>query len=260
MKRIKRTRTAYDSAASSEDDEDVIIDIVSNALVDIIFPEFAEQITGKVLIKKYGSQWMANNIPNELVELSDDLETIPHIGIRTILLHVFRWYQTLNAQSEENQQRNFSIQNAFQILRWIGPNCFKWLLHLISNNINPNSDYTPCPNRWQFLESQWESPNLFITLSVKDTYGEIRNNHSLYFIRLSTTIPGTLTVDFWNPATEQPNSQRFSLRRVPNNIRDFDSFWRDIYHQKHNIELPSILEPEQNIFYQQAQFDYGAGY
>lgn len=235
----------------SESESESEIDHITHALVHVIFPQFSDNILQKTLTKNYPFKWMTSDIPQELLEFTDSLDDIPDIGMKIIMLFMYQWYQQNNT---DGVARNFSIGNAFQILRWIGPNCYDFLLDVIAKKTTKQSK---CRKRWEFLESQWDSPNLYISLPSNFATQEIRKNHGLYFIRLSGTHPGSITVDSWDPKKRNILSARFQLHKVPATIAEFDQYFRDYYFNKFRVRLQSIIEEDE---YEQLKVDYSIHY
>lgn len=151
-----------------------------------------------------------------------------------------------------NQYRTYSDEHAIYLIRWLGADCFDMLTDLL------NKDYskwtkTLCFGRWTFLIKYWNAPPIAFFMSLPEANKLIQTNPQVYIIRLSTTEPGQLSVQYWDPRYNKSSATRYIImangqiqnpttKHIFNDIADFDKQFRESYFKTHGIHLDKLIE------------------
>jgi hypothetical protein len=211
LKKIIKTQvpimsyTIYDSEPEFiEEVVDVTEEEILDAILNVVFPEF--NVRGGEEEFEFSPQWMKNIQPQ--FKNLESLREIPreHNALKILLLFVQQYLYEVGNQ-EAGIEREFLVEKAIYLLRWIGPNCWKFILESVIDEQIILS-YPECIKRWRFLLNNWHVQNLYFNMSLLLSEDAINKNHSIYFIRLSNTQPGVVTVDYWNPKKNKMTSTR----------------------------------------------------
>jgi hypothetical protein len=262
VKRLKKTiRTeipnmSYAIYAEPDDEPEFIeemIDVaeedVLDTILNIVFPEFDVHNHPEHKEFSFRPQWM-KNIEPRFRDL-ESLREIPpeHNALKILLLFVQQHLYGIGNE-QVGQQRIFSVEKAIYLLRWIGPKCWKFIYESVVNE-QIMLHYPECIDRWRFLLNNWDVQNLYFNMSLRLSQNAISRNHSMYFIRLSNTQPGMVTVDYWNSKKNTVTSTRWRIdsEELKNGIRHFDRVFREWYFENFDIVLPSVFDKRQGASY-----------
>ncbi len=148
------------------------------------------------------------------------------------------------------KNHQYTKNKGLWILRWLGPNCRLFMARLMRGEDPVNGNCFPL---YLFLQNFWNSPNLFLFMSIDNSETEIKKDHTLYILRLSTTKVGQITISYWDPSRGKIVHQRITIqpdgglpvpgsgsKEVAYNIEDFDRIFRETYQSTFNIQIKPI--------------------
>lgn len=158
--------------------------------------------------------------------------------------------------------RHYSDDNTLKLIRWIGIECKDFIHDLIKDQNGKNNKNNICSSRWKFLHKFWTSENFPFFMSIDDCEKIIENDKLLYFIRLSSSIPGLITTQYYNTIHGKVVNSRCSIdingciiikirndQHICCDIRSLDYKFRKIYQSMYNILLKSIIHNNEDNAY-----------
>jgi hypothetical protein len=117
----------------------------------------------------------------------------------------------LNEMNMKKRQKNLAW-----LLNWIGNDCYE---HLSNPKDSPKKK--ECMDRKDFIKEKYakkKETKPFLDLEESSQYllDNLRNPDGAFVSRLSSRVPGELTIQYYDEGTKSPNAQRFNYKTQKN--------------------------------------------